>query len=289
MITNSQQEFTPEQKQVLKNTIAKDATDAELSLFIQACSAYGLNPFKKEIFFTKSQSGKVEFLTSRDGYLALIQKDQNYAGLVSMEVYSNDKFAMTFKNDTLGGMDTIEIDHQITCINPEKRGTLLGAWATCYYKGRAPATVFVYLDEYIKIGHSNWDKYTAAMIRKVPESIVLKRQGGFSGLVTKEEIEGDTLPAQISVSTPAEPSERPGSARPAPKDVTEQYTTHSEDEMFSTIQTSESDMHEEYQVCHGNDTFIVVCSKDDSSFLCKTCDSDHCEHIKEAQQYRSTL
>jgi hypothetical protein len=264
-------EFTPQQKQVLKNTIAKDATDAELGLFLQACTAYGLNPFKKEIFFSKSQSGKVEFITSRDGYLALIQKDPNYMGIQSMEVYSGDDFSMEFKNDNPEGIDTIQIDHTIDDIDPEKRGTLLGAWATCYYKGRAPAT---------------------AMIRKVPESIVLKRQGGFSGLVTREEIEGDpsvdliTAPTQ----TESEPEPEPTPAeRPGPKDVTDQYTKPSEDGQFATIQISESDMFEEYQVCHGNDTFNVVCSKETNNFNCKTCDSDHCEHVKAAQQYRATL
>lgn len=141
-----------------------------------------------------------------------------------MEVYSDDIFTMAFKNDNPDGMDTIEIDHQIKNIDPEERGELLGAWATCYYKGRASATVFVYLDEYMKIGQSNWDKYTGAMIRKVPESIVLKRQGGFSGLVTIEEIEGDTSAPQITSSPQPEPGERP-----APKDVTDQYTMSSED------------------------------------------------------------
>jgi len=282
----SSQEFTPEQKQVLKNTIAKDATDAELSLFLQACQAYDLNPFKKEIFFSKSQSGKVEFLTSRDGYLALIQRDPKYMGLISMEVYSGDDFTMEFKNDNSEGIDTIQIDHTIDDIDPEKRGTLLGAWATCYYKGRAPATAFVYLKEYMKQGQTNWEKYTAAMIRKVPESIVLKRQGGFSGLVTREEIEGDssTLPVPTQTEPEPAPAERPG-----PTDVTDQYTKPSEDGQFATIQISESDMFEEYQVCHGNDTFNVVCSKETNNFNCKTCNSDHCEHVKAAQQYRTTL
>lgn len=280
-VINSQEEFTTEQKQVLKNTIAKDATDAELGLFLQACTAYGLNPFKKEIFFSKSQSGKVEFLTSRDGYLALIQKDPNYMGLHSMEVYSGDIFTMEFKNDNPEGIDTIEINHKVESIDPKKRGTLLGAWATCYYKGRAPATTFVYLKEYMKQGQTNWDKYTAAMIRKVPESIVLKRQGGFSGLVTKEEIEGDSA---MPVPTQTEPEPE----RPGPKDVTDQYVKDSgDDEEFSTIMTRVTDMFEEFEVCHANDTFNIVYSKDDNTFKCKVCDNDNCDHIKEVQKYRS--
>ena len=74
-----------------------------------------------------------------------------------------------------------------------------------------------------------------------------------------------------------------------PRDVTDQYNRSLDNNQFSTILINESDMFENYEVTCGNDTFIVVCSKDNNSFLCKSCDSDHCDHVKEAQQYRSTL
>jgi len=282
-------QFTDEQKQVLKNTIAKDATDAELDFFIQVCMAHDLDPFKKEIFFAKSKSGRLDIITSRDGYLTIVHRDPKFIGLQSMEVYSNDKFTMD--NDDGGEM---KAHHSITSLDPNDRGDLLGAWATCRFKDRDDATVFVYLSEYKKMGHDNWTKYESAMVRKVAESIVLKRQGGISGLVTQEEIDitPDTAqlppPKQVENTIgdiPKDPVSESEPRHSGPTDVTNQYQTETDDDGNTkppeVIQTSEGSMFIEYQV----GMHEVVRSVDTNEITCRTCQSGDCVHADKVKQF----
>lgn len=286
--------FTAEQIEVLRNTIAKDATEPELNFFLQACMSYDLDPFKKEIFFSKSKkTGRVDLITSRDGYLTMVQRDSRYIGLQSMEVYSNDEF--TIEYDTGGEM---KVHHKILKINPEERGDLIGAWATCRFKDRDDATVFVYMDEYKKMSHDNWKNYPSAMIRKVPEGIAMKRQGGISGLVTQEEIgyipESMQLPSPKQVeNTPGDiPKEQPSADKPVPshspgpKDVTDQYVKNHDDDgnkkVPDVIQTSAGDMFIEYLVDGDN---RVVKSVDTGDITCRTCDSVKCEHVEKVKVF----
>ena len=282
-------EFTEEQIEVLRNTIAKDATEPELNFFIQACMSYDLDPFKKEIFFSKSKkTGRVDLITSRDGYLTIVQRDARFIGLQSMEVYSNDEF--TIEYDTGGEM---KVHHKILHINLEERGDLIGAWATCRFQDRDDATVFVYMDEYKKMSHDNWKNYPSAMIRKVPEGIAMKRQGGISGLVTQEEIgyipepmqivppkqventHGDIPKKQSPVDEP-EPGQKSG-----PKDVTDQYDMGMEKPPV-VIQTSAGDMFIEYYV---DGDYEVKKSVDDGTITCITCHSTDCEHVGKVRTF----
>ena len=50
--------WTPEQKNVLKQVIAPDATDGELEFFGMVCKRTGLDPFSRQIYFVK-RKGKV--------------------------------------------------------------------------------------------------------------------------------------------------------------------------------------------------------------------------------------
>lgn len=172
-------QFTKEQVEIIKNTIAKGATEDELKIFLYLSSQYNLDPFKKEIWFTKYGS-TTNIMTSRDGYLKYAQTNSEFEGIISFVVKEGDDFTIDAGN--------YQVYHKFGT----KRGRILGAWARCDRKGKRPFLAYVDFLEYRK-DSSIWNQYPSAMIQKVAEVFVLKRAFGISGLLTREEMEGDTI------------------------------------------------------------------------------------------------
>ncbi len=172
----------------IKRTVAIGANDDEVRLLLVLAKKYGLDPLLKEIWCIKptstSTDGKGDnvapavIMTSRDGYLKIAQADVQFDGMQSFVVREGDQF---------------EVDAQAGTVLHKfgvKRGRIMGAWACCYHKKRRPAIAFVDFDEY-NSASPVWRRYPSAMIQKVAEVFVLKRQFGISGLVTQEEVSGD--------------------------------------------------------------------------------------------------
>jgi phage recombination protein Bet len=68
-----------EQVELLKRTIAKDATNDELKLFLYQCERTGLDPFAKQIYSIKRQ-GKMVTQIGIDGARLVAQRTGRYAG-----------------------------------------------------------------------------------------------------------------------------------------------------------------------------------------------------------------
>lgn len=169
----------PQTINTIRATVAKGASDHELQMFLHLCKEYQLDPFRKEIWFIKFDQNPT-IMTSRDGYLKIAQQNPDFEGIMSQEVRANDYFEM----QPATGVVIHRFAQPIS-----NRGVIVGAWATAHRKGVKPVSTFVNFDEY-KGTSKIWKSYPSAMIIKVAEAFVLKRQFGITGLVTREEIDG---------------------------------------------------------------------------------------------------
>lgn len=137
--THEPHKWTDEEINTIKNTVAKDATDEELRMFLSLASAHGLNPFQHEIWFVK-MGDKNTIITARDGYLKIAQNSPHFLGLESDVVYAGDKFLK----------DKDGIHHSYTLSN---RGIIVGAYAMVYRDDRTvPAYFFAPFSNYNRRG-----------------------------------------------------------------------------------------------------------------------------------------
>jgi len=66
--------------QVIKESIARDASPAEFAYFIEYCRHTGLNPIKKEIWFIKTSRG-IQVLTGINGFFEIANSSPQFDGL----------------------------------------------------------------------------------------------------------------------------------------------------------------------------------------------------------------
>lgn len=110
--------FNPSQVELIKNTVAKGATNDELEMFMYLATQYNLDPFKNEIWFVK-YGGKTTIMTSRDGYLKYAQLNPEFEGLMSFVVREGDVFEIDAS------------EYKVVHKFGTKRGPILGAWSRC--------------------------------------------------------------------------------------------------------------------------------------------------------------
>lgn len=171
-------ELTAEQKQVLKDSVAKDTTDTELTYFLNVALAQGLDPFRKEVWCIKF-ANRLTVQTGRDGFLKISKRDPSFDRIQSSEVRECDVFRM----DPISG----EIEHRIEA----KRGQILGAWAMITRKDGTRLTKYVTFSEYNDTTSNIWRDYPSAMICKVAESVLCKQFANVTGIVAEETMRKD--------------------------------------------------------------------------------------------------
>jgi len=163
-----------EMHSLLTNTVAQGATHAEFAMFREICRATGLNPFKREIWFIKTER-KCQIMTGVNGFYEVANKHPMYDG-IEIE-YGNEIEAKAGGNRTVVTFDWIE--------------------AKVYRKDRSrPQTFRAFWREYAqelvtKNGNfSNWAKMPSVMLSKCAESMALRKAfpQELNGLYTAEEM-----------------------------------------------------------------------------------------------------
>ena len=184
--------FTNEQKSLIWNRFVQPAkgTQEEANHFIEVCETFGLNPLLGDIVFQRYETKNgpnTSFITTRDGLLRVATAQEGYVGPPNANVVR--------EGDTF---EFIPSEGSVRHEFGQKRGQILGAYAVMHHKRFRPVAVFVDFQEYFqansgelnnRYGNKNvWDRMPSAMIQKIAEVFVLRRQFPLGGLYTREEM-----------------------------------------------------------------------------------------------------
>lgn len=168
---NNQVAFTQSQVELIKRTIAKDATDDELSLFLSQCKRTGLDPITRQIYFIKVK-GRVIVQTSIDGFRLVAERSGAYEG----------QSAPLWCGQSGVWRDVwLENTPPSACkIGVYKKGFREALTAVALFKEYAQSTTI-------------WQEKPALMLAKVAESLALRKAfpNDLSGLYSSDELSAE--------------------------------------------------------------------------------------------------
>ncbi len=183
--------YEREQIDLIKKTVAPDATDTELQLFLHTCKTRGLDPLLKQVYFIK-RGGKGTIQVSIDGFRMKAAETRECAGI----------------DDATYGYS----------------GAERLAWATVtvwrLVQGvRCPFTATARWEEYVQSYNGKpsglWEKMPHTMLAKCAESLALRKAfpAELGGLYTNEEMtqadnpvrQVNTVTGEITERAPVQP------------------------------------------------------------------------------------
>lgn len=188
--------FSKEQVDLIKATVAKGTTDDEFALFLYVAKHTGLNPLLRQIHAVKRWDSKLQreamaIQVGIDGYRLMADRTKNYAPGPE-PVFVHDK------------------DGKLVSATASVKKYLRGEWHTI------SATAF--FSEYVqktKEGKANsmWEKGGHFMLAKCAESLAIRKAfpGETAGVYGDEEmLQADNVPAGVVVQPIAPPVAKTG-------------------------------------------------------------------------------
>jgi len=163
-------DWTREQIETIKQTVARGANDAQLALFLQTCRSRGLDPFVKQVYFTPQG-----IIVSIDGLRAIAERTGAYApGATRYEYDENKNLVAAFVS-----------------VKKYVNGTWFDVEESAFYeeyRGTSPI----------------WKKMPRVMLAKCAEARALRRafSSDLSGLYAAEEMDQaqrDERPVEVTV------------------------------------------------------------------------------------------
>jgi phage recombination protein Bet len=163
---------------LIKRTVAQDATDDELDLFLHQARRMGLDPLARQIHFQKyntKDGPRVSFITTIDGYRLIADRTGKYAGSDEPE------FEGEIKDKNYGGGPGPNIPAKATVtVHKIVGGTVRPFSNSAYWQEYYPG---------YKRGHM-WRKMPHVMLAKVAEAGALRKAfpADLSGAYTADEM-----------------------------------------------------------------------------------------------------
>ena len=170
-------DWTREQIETIKQTVAKGANDAQLALFLQTCRSRNLDPFTRQVFYTPQG-----IIVSIDGFRAIAERTGCYApGPTRYEYDENKSLVAAFVS-----------------VKKYVNGTWFDVEESAFYeeyRGTSPI----------------WKKMPRVMLAKCAEARALRRafSSDLSGLYAAEEMDQaqrDERPVEVTVLPAADAS-----------------------------------------------------------------------------------
>ena len=175
----SQGDFTTDQVELIKRTVAPTATPAEFELFLYRCRHMGLDPLKPgEIYFIKFGGSPGVIVVGIEGFRKRAERSGKRAG-IKRGVFRNEE------------------------------GKCVGAWCEVFRSDwTEPAREEVSLAEY-NTNRNNWAKMPETMIKKVAEAAALRMAfpDDLGGVYIEEEMESRMVEETDSVAQTLKPGE----------------------------------------------------------------------------------
>jgi len=174
-----QGQWSREQVELIKSTVALGATDNELKLFLYTAKRTGLDPLTKQIHFVKRQ-GRVAIQTGIDGYRAIAERSKTLAG-IDDAVYEVESETGKPKKASVTVYRLVD-------------GQRVGFTASARWSEYAPQGNQAFM----------WNKMPFLMLGKCAEALALRKAfpNDLTGIYTDEEMHQAGVSDEIKVEEP---------------------------------------------------------------------------------------
>jgi len=173
--------FTQNELDTLKHTIAVGTTNEQFALFVQTCVNSGLNPFLNQVYCIV-YGGKMSIQVAVEGVLALARKQPGYKGVDVELVHENDDFKYN--------PATKEITHSVGF----PRGKVIGGYAIAKKEGFTDVVTVMETNEVEHMTKGNnknmWSNYFNDMFKKHIMKRAAKLQYGIE--IAEDELVGSS-------------------------------------------------------------------------------------------------